>query len=62
MIKRALSLSLIFLSTVVNAAELVDVNALHSPSYRVGTSDFPEVKSNYEVQINTTTAKKEENN
>lgn len=61
MIRRILSFSLIMISAAVNAAELSDVNSLHSPSYRVGTSEFPEVKANYEVQINTTTAKKEDN-
>lgn len=41
------------------AAELTDITGLHNPSYRVGTTNEPEIKANYEVKINTTIAKEE---
>lgn len=51
---------LLSLSTICStAAELEDITGLHLPSYRVGTTDNPETKANYEVKINTTVAKEE---
>lgn len=59
--KRLIVLSLVFsIPYSVIAADITDINTLHSPAYRVGTTDVPEVKANYEVQVTTTTAKKED--
>ena len=63
MIKKLLILSIILsLTSAVYAAEYEDLNTLHPAAYRVGTTDTPEVKADYEVKIHTTTAKEEENN
>jgi len=60
MVKRVFLLIACSVALSASSAEYADLNSLHSPSYRVGTSDYPEVKANYEIKINTTTAKKEE--
>lgn len=61
MIKKVLFASIIALFPLtVNCAELVDLNTLHQPAYRVGTTDEPEVRANYEIQVQTTQAKKDD--
>ena len=58
--KKILLITMLSYGLVASSAELVDLNTLHDSSYRVGTTDAPEVKINYEVKVNTATAKKEE--
>ena len=41
MVKRILILCVCSIAAIANAAEYVDVNSLHAPSYRVGTSEIP---------------------
>ncbi len=61
MLKKILILSIIFsVNTITFASEYEDLNTLHPPAYRVGTTDTPEIKADYEVKINTTTAKEKE--
>lgn len=60
MIKRILAILILCSFQSAFAAELADINTLHNPAYRVGTTDTPEVEANYEIQINTTTARKDE--
>ncbi len=61
MLRKYLILSILLsISAVTPAAEYADLNTLHPPAYRVGTTDTPEVKADYEIKINTTTAKKVE--
>ncbi len=60
MFKRFILLGVIlFVSAASFASEYVDLNTLHQPAYRVGTTDTPEIKVDYEVKINTTVAKEE---
>ena len=57
MYKQYLVLLLCLTGISIQAAELSDITGLHNHSYRIGTTDEPEIKANYEVKINTTVAK-----
>ncbi len=63
MLKKFLTVCIVLAANIAGyTSEYADINTLHPPAYRVGTTDTPEVKADYEVKIKTTTAKQEEKN
>ncbi len=55
-----LSCLIIILGISAQCTEYQDLSSLHEAKYRVGTTDTPEVKSDFEIKIKTTTARKTE--
>lgn len=62
MIKRLLLFTLLISASSCFAADLVDINTLHQPAYRVGTTDTPEIKAGFEIKVDTTVAKEDNSN
>ena len=62
MIKRLLLFTLLISANSCFAADLVDINTLHQPAYRVGTTDTPEIKAGFEIKVDTTVAKEDNTN
>ena len=62
MIKRILLFTLLISANSCFAADLVDINTLHQPAYRVGTTDTPEIKAGFEIKVDTTVAKEDNTN
>ncbi len=62
MFKRILIISCLTTISVLPtySTEYQDLTSLHDASYRVGTTDTPEIKTDFEVKIKTTTARKVE--